>query len=49
MECSKASNPRLPADSEFPGNLEHPRNHPALSAEIKEKILYKNARRLFNL
>jgi predicted TIM-barrel fold metal-dependent hydrolase len=34
---------------EFPGNLEHLRNHSSLSEEVKEKILYKNARRLFNL
>jgi len=36
-------------DSEFPGNLEHLRNHTVLSEEVKEKILYKNAQRLFNL
>jgi hypothetical protein len=40
---------RLLADCEVPGNLEHLRNHPVLSEEIKEKILYKNAKRLFNL
>ena len=36
-------------DCEFPGNLQHLRNHSSLSAEVKEKILYKNAKRLFNL
>jgi predicted TIM-barrel fold metal-dependent hydrolase len=36
-------------DCEFPGNLQHLRNQSALSAEIKEKILYKNAKRLFEL
>jgi len=36
-------------DCEFPGNLEHLRGHSALSAEVKEKILYGNAKRLFNL
>jgi len=36
-------------DCEFPGNLEHLRNHSVLSEEVKEKILYKNAKRLFNL
>jgi predicted TIM-barrel fold metal-dependent hydrolase len=36
-------------DCEFPENLEHLRNHAALSQEVKEKILYKNAKRLFNL
>ena len=34
---------------EFPGNLEHLRNHAVLSEDVKEKILYKNAKRLFNL
>jgi len=29
--------------------LEHLRNHALLSQENKEKILYKNAKRLFNL
>jgi len=33
----------------MPGNLQHLCNHSALSAEAKEKILYKNAKRLFNL
>lgn len=34
----------------FPtGNLQHIRKHPALSEEVKEQILYKNAKRLFNL
>src|ERR1044071_2563053 len=36
-------------DCEFPGNLQHIRNHRALSDEVKEQILYKNAKRLFNL
>ncbi|MDE0213296.1 MAG: amidohydrolase family protein, partial [Deltaproteobacteria bacterium] len=36
-------------DNEFPGNLEHLRNHPDLSDEVKEKILRKNAQRLFDL
>jgi predicted TIM-barrel fold metal-dependent hydrolase len=36
-------------DCEFPGNLQRLRNHEVLSAEIKEKILYKNAHGLFNL
>jgi Predicted metal-dependent hydrolase of the TIM-barrel fold len=36
-------------DCEFPGNLQHIRNHSVLSEEVKEKILYKNARRLFAL
>jgi predicted TIM-barrel fold metal-dependent hydrolase len=36
-------------DNEFPGNLEHLRNHPGVSAEVKEKILYKNAKQLFGL
>lgn len=36
-------------DNEFPENLENLRNHPNLSAEAKEKILYKNARGLFGL
>ena len=36
-------------DCEFPGNLEHLRNHAALPADVKEKILYSNAKRLFNL
>ena len=36
-------------DCEFPENLEHLRNHQALSAEVKEKILSKNAKRLFKL
>ncbi|HEY3168242.1 MAG TPA: amidohydrolase family protein, partial [Candidatus Binatia bacterium] len=36
-------------DCEFPGNLQHIRRHSALSEETKEKILYKNAKRLFNL
>ncbi|MGH7772121.1 MAG: amidohydrolase family protein [Candidatus Binatia bacterium] len=36
-------------DNEFPENLEHLRNHPDLSEDIKEKILYKNALKLFAL
>jgi predicted TIM-barrel fold metal-dependent hydrolase len=36
-------------DCEFPGNLEHLRSHKVLPEEVKEKILYKNAKRLFNL
>jgi predicted TIM-barrel fold metal-dependent hydrolase len=36
-------------DNEFPGNLEHLRNHPELSAEVKQSILYKNAKQLFGL
>ena len=36
-------------DCEFPGNLQHIRNHPVLSDGVKEQILYKNAKRLFNL
>ena len=36
-------------DCEFPGNLQHLRNHAAPSPEVKEKILYQNAKRLFNL
>jgi predicted TIM-barrel fold metal-dependent hydrolase len=36
-------------DCEFPGNLQHLRNHEALSPETKEKILYRNAKRLFDL
>jgi hypothetical protein len=41
--------PRLLVDCEFPGNLEHLRNHPVLSEEVKEKILYKISKRFFNL
>jgi hypothetical protein len=36
-------------DCEFPGNLQHLRNHSTLTDEVKEKILYRNAKRLFNL
>jgi predicted TIM-barrel fold metal-dependent hydrolase len=36
-------------DCEFPENLDRLRNHATLSQEVKEKILYKNAKRLFNL
>jgi len=36
-------------DCEFPENLRQLRNHEALSPEVKEKILYKNAKRLFDL
>jgi uncharacterized protein len=36
-------------DNEFPENLEALRNHPRLSRETKEKILYRNAQTLFGL
>jgi predicted TIM-barrel fold metal-dependent hydrolase len=36
-------------DCEFPENLEQLRNHQALSVEVKEQILSKNAKRLFRL
>lgn len=36
-------------DNEFPGNLNHLRGHKELSADAKEKILYKNAKQLFGL
>jgi predicted TIM-barrel fold metal-dependent hydrolase len=36
-------------DCEFPGNLQHLRCHAELSEEVKEKILYQNAKRLFDL
>jgi predicted TIM-barrel fold metal-dependent hydrolase len=36
-------------DNEFPENLKHLRNHPDLSDKVKEKILYKNAKDLFDL
>ncbi len=36
-------------DNEFPGNLVGLRQHPDLSRETKEKILYRNARALFGL
>jgi hypothetical protein len=36
-------------DCEFPENLEHLRNHQALSVEVKKQILFKNAKRLFKL
>ena len=36
-------------DTEFPDNLQHLRNHPELSEEVKEKILHKNAKALFGL
>ena len=36
-------------DCEFPGNLQHIRKHPAISEEVKQQILYKNAKRLFDL
>ena len=36
-------------DNEFPGNLHALRNHPRISDADKEKILYSNAKRLFNL
>jgi predicted TIM-barrel fold metal-dependent hydrolase len=34
-------------DNEFPKNLEDLRNHPDLSDDVKEKILYQNAKELF--
>ena len=36
-------------DNEFPENLHHLRNHPALSDDVKEKILYQNGKKLFGL
>jgi predicted TIM-barrel fold metal-dependent hydrolase len=36
-------------DGEFPGNLDGIRNHPALSRETKEKVLYHNSRAFFGL
>ncbi len=36
-------------DCEFRENLVQLRNHPKLSAEVKEKIPYRNAKRLFKL
>jgi len=36
-------------DNEFPGNLKHLRGHKQLSTDAKEKILYKNAKELFDL
>jgi len=36
-------------DSEFPKNLEKLWNHPGLSRDTKEKILYHNARAYFGL
>ena len=36
-------------DNEFPENLEAIRNHPRLSRETKEKVLYRNAQALFGL
>ncbi len=36
-------------DCEFPENLEQLRAHTALSAEVKDKILSQNAKRLFDL
>jgi len=36
-------------DNEFPHNLHDLQNHKQLSNEIKEKILYKNAKELFSL
>jgi hypothetical protein len=47
--CPLPHGSRLLLDCEFPGNLEHLRNYPVLTEEVKEKILYKNAKRLFNL
>ena len=36
-------------DCEFPGNLRHLRGHRGISAEQKERILYTNAKELFNI
>jgi predicted TIM-barrel fold metal-dependent hydrolase len=36
-------------DCEFPGNLRHLRDHPGLSAQQKEQLLYGNAKALFAL
>jgi predicted TIM-barrel fold metal-dependent hydrolase len=36
-------------DNEFPASLEHLWEHPALSAETKERLLYRNAQELFAL
>ena len=36
-------------DNEFPSSLEEIRNHPRLSRETKEKLLYRNAAALFGL
>lgn len=36
-------------DCEFPGNLKHLRDDPRLTAEQKQKILYTNAKELYNL
>jgi predicted TIM-barrel fold metal-dependent hydrolase len=36
-------------DCEFPGNLQQLREHQQLSSEVKEKILYQNAKRFYNL
>jgi predicted TIM-barrel fold metal-dependent hydrolase len=36
-------------DNEFPESLEEVRNHPRLSRETKEKLLYRNAQALFGL
>jgi predicted TIM-barrel fold metal-dependent hydrolase len=36
-------------DNEFPGNLNHLRGHKELSDDAKEKILYKNAKQLFEI
>jgi predicted TIM-barrel fold metal-dependent hydrolase len=36
-------------DNEFPKSLEELRNHPRLSRETKEKLLYRNAQVLFGL
>lgn len=36
-------------DCEFPGNLQQLREHQQLSSAVKEKILYQNAKRLYNL
>ncbi len=36
-------------DNEFPQNLEHLRTRPDLTEDVKEKILYQNAKKLFDL
>lgn len=36
-------------DNEFLGNLKHLRDHKQLSTDAQEKILYKNAKDLFDL
>jgi predicted TIM-barrel fold metal-dependent hydrolase len=36
-------------DCEFPGNLRHLRGHRGITDEQKQRILYGNAKELFNL